>query len=397
MPKGWKRTTLGEVADYQNGYPFKPEDLGANGLPVVRIKQLLDPSEEPDRSPVSVDRRHHIDDGDLIFSWSGTLAVRFWDRGPALLNQHLFRVTEREGVYRGWLRLALDHAIDGLSDMTHGTTMRHITKSDLLPYPIALPDMSEQRRIVDLMDAVDRSSDAVGELASSTSALLETLREDLIGRSESMLRPLAELLVGVDGGSSPLTEGRPPEPGEPAVLKLSAVQRGWFNPAEAKALPPHVEIPELARVHEGDVLITRSNTAERVGMACYVDIEPESPLYLSDLTLRLQPDLALLDSEYLGQALQLDALRRQILDSSRGTSGSMKKISRATIRDYLAPVPGRDDQRRIVETLRSVRGQVDASHRYFHAVSALRDGLLAELLSGDHRIPDAYEALLVAL
>ena len=127
MRKDWIDTTLDGIAEYINGYPFKPSDLGEVGLPVIRIKQLLDPNEPVDRTETDTPDRCLLRDGDIVFSWSGTLAVRIWNRGPAKLNQHLFRVVEKKGVYKGIIPLILDHAIEELEEKSHGTTMKHIT------------------------------------------------------------------------------------------------------------------------------------------------------------------------------------------------------------------------------------------------------------------------------
>jgi type I restriction enzyme S subunit len=118
-----------------------------------------------------------LENGDLVFSWSGTLAVRLWDRGPALLNQHLFKVVERHGVDRKWLSYALDHAIDELSRKTHGTTMRHVTKATLLPHTLLLPPLDEQRRIVDLIASVDAEMHA----AEAVAARMRDVRSGLLG------------------------------------------------------------------------------------------------------------------------------------------------------------------------------------------------------------------------
>lgn len=174
------RTALGKIAEFQNGYPFKPRDLGTEGLPVIRIKQLLDPAAPPDRSTVNVDPRHRIDDGDLIFSWSGTLAVRVWDRGPALLNQHLFRVVERHGVDRRWLRFALDYATRALADKTHGTTMKHITKAELLPHPVGVPLIADQQRIADTLEAAEANCAAADRFASMGRSVRSALLADLL-------------------------------------------------------------------------------------------------------------------------------------------------------------------------------------------------------------------------
>ena len=181
----WVETTLGDVADYINGFPFKPSDLGTEGLPVIRIKQLLDPTETPDYSTVEVPERNLLGDGDLVFSWSGTLAVRRWDRGVAVLNQHLFRVVEKAGVDSGWLQFALDHAIDELLLKTHGTTMKHITKGSLLPHRVVLPPFPEQRRIAELIGAFDEANDALrGEIAAARASRAALLTELLSGDYE---------------------------------------------------------------------------------------------------------------------------------------------------------------------------------------------------------------------
>lgn len=174
-----RQSTLGDIAFYINGYPFKPQELGSEGVPVIRIKQLLNPNEVPDRTTVDVPDRHRISDGDLIFSWSGTLATKMWDRGPAILNQHLFKVVEREGIDRAWLRLALEHAIEQLETMTHGTTMKHITKAKMMPYPVVVPPIETQRKVAAQYEVIEqvavRASSAVEHLKRLRTGMLADL------------------------------------------------------------------------------------------------------------------------------------------------------------------------------------------------------------------------------
>ena len=192
--QGWKETTLGEVADFINGYPFKPNDLGDEGIPVIRIKQLLDVGEPVDRTNVLVPLRCQLRDGDLVFSWSGTLAIRSWNRGPAYLNQHLFRVVEREGVQRSWLALCIDNAIGELSEKSHGTTMKHITKKTLLPHAVDLPPLAEQRRIVDVIGAVDGAIAGADRAAEDARNLRSGLLSDLLSGDHGIPEAYDELL-----------------------------------------------------------------------------------------------------------------------------------------------------------------------------------------------------------
>jgi restriction endonuclease S subunit len=178
--EGWVETTLGGIAEYINGYPFKPEDLGLSGLPVIRIKQLLNPEEPVDRSGVDVPEKCLLRDGDIVFSWSGTLAVKVWNRGPAKLNQHLFRVVEKPGVHRGIVPLMIDHALEELAEKSHGTTMKHITKQTLLPHKVMLPPHPEQVRIVDLVATVDSYIEAIQDQLASSVSLRSGLLADLL-------------------------------------------------------------------------------------------------------------------------------------------------------------------------------------------------------------------------
>jgi restriction endonuclease S subunit len=140
---------IGALADYINGRAFKPSDFVEDGgLPVIRIKQLLNPSAPVDRFDGEYSEKHLIADGDIIFSWSATLAVERWQRGPALLNQHLFKVVPGNGVDPGWLMFVLRSALAHLKDMTHGTTMRHITRGELTKVFTKRPSLQEQRRFV---------------------------------------------------------------------------------------------------------------------------------------------------------------------------------------------------------------------------------------------------------
>jgi type I restriction enzyme S subunit len=181
----WTETTLGDVAEYINGYPFKPSDLGDEGTAVIRIKQLLDPMEKVDRTTVDVPKRCVLSDGDIVFSWSGTLAVRVWNRGPAYLNQHLFRVIEKTGVSHEWLPLVIDHAIEDLVEKSHGTTMKHITKQTLLPHQVSLPPIGEQKRIVEIVSSMDEVIRATKQAIRDLKALRISLLTEILSVNDN--------------------------------------------------------------------------------------------------------------------------------------------------------------------------------------------------------------------
>ena len=96
----WNEYQLSDLANYFNGYAFRPEDWAEDGLPIIRIEQLNNPDGPYDYFRGLVPDVNRITDGDLIFSWSATLKVVIWKHGEGVLNQHLFKVVEKEGFHK---------------------------------------------------------------------------------------------------------------------------------------------------------------------------------------------------------------------------------------------------------------------------------------------------------
>ena len=90
---------IGEICDLINGRAFKPEDWqrsDSGGLPIVRIQNLNTPDSEFNYYTGEVSDSHVINEGELLFSWSGSRGTSFgahiWNGGKAVLNQHIFKV-----------------------------------------------------------------------------------------------------------------------------------------------------------------------------------------------------------------------------------------------------------------------------------------------------------------
>jgi type I restriction enzyme S subunit len=159
VPPRWAIVRLGEVLQMFNGRAFKPTDWIDEGLPIVRIQNLNNPSAPYNYcDPSSVDSRHLIHAGEFLISWSGTPGTSFgafiWKRGTAALNQHIFRCVQIGDVYaKEFLRLAINSQLDLLiSQAQGGVGLQHVTKRTLESLPLPLPPLEEQHRIVTKVD-----------------------------------------------------------------------------------------------------------------------------------------------------------------------------------------------------------------------------------------------------
>lgn len=156
VPEGWKKGSLSDIADYLNGLAmqkFRPCD-DEKGLPVLKIKELrqgfCDANSE--LCSLNIKPEYIIHDGDVIFSWSGSLLVDFWCGGECGLNQHLFKVTSKKydkWFYYTWTLYHLDRFIAVAADKA--TTMGHIRREELSKAEVLIPDSDSYKRIGEVL------------------------------------------------------------------------------------------------------------------------------------------------------------------------------------------------------------------------------------------------------
>ena len=181
VPEGWCKRSMTSVADFVNGFAFKPEHLGEAGLPVVKIPELRSgiTSKTPYNPGHIVPQRNHITTGDVLFSWSATLLVNEWGEGPALLNQHLFKVIPHNELHKRLVRFAVEAAIPELTGHAVGATMQHIRRSALDNHLMLVPDDATAAAFAaqadPMMDAVLNLTAQNRELVKARDLLLPKL------------------------------------------------------------------------------------------------------------------------------------------------------------------------------------------------------------------------------
>lgn len=143
IPSGWRVASLDSLAEFRNGLAMQKFPSGPiDSLPVLKIAELRAGSTDgADQASADLDPRFVVIDGDLIFSWSGSLMVDIWAGGKAALNQHLFKVVPN-GVplwfCHHWILEHLDDFQGIAADKA--TTMGHIRRHHLSEALLARPD-----------------------------------------------------------------------------------------------------------------------------------------------------------------------------------------------------------------------------------------------------------------
>ena len=159
LPEGWKQASLIDIADYLNGLAmqkYRPT-VDESGIPVLKIKELRQGcyDDNSELCSPSIKSDYIIHDGDVIFSWSGSLLVDLWCGGICGLNQHLFKVTSSKydkWFYYAWTKHHLGRFVAVAADKA--TTMGHIKRDELAKAEVLIPNETDYNRIGALLQPI---------------------------------------------------------------------------------------------------------------------------------------------------------------------------------------------------------------------------------------------------
>ena len=179
----WGEKSLDNIANYLNGltcqkYPPKNE---ADKLPVLKIKELRSGfSDDSDWATSDVPPEYIVENGDVVFSWSGSLLVKIWDGKKCVLNQHLFKVTSEnypKWFYYFWTKYHLRNFI-AIAE-SKATTMGHIKRADLATSIVLIPSKEEleamDKKISPIIDRVIVNNRQIHTLEKLRDTLLPKL------------------------------------------------------------------------------------------------------------------------------------------------------------------------------------------------------------------------------
>jgi type I restriction enzyme S subunit len=144
IPSRWEIDSLDNIAEFLNGLALQkfPAESDYEFLPVIKIRELRQKdTSNSDKASVNIPEKYIIEDGDVLFSWSGSLMIDFWTNGKGALNQHLFKVTSKEypkWYYYLWTKHHLTEFI-AIAE-SKATTMGHIQRQHLTNAKVLVPN-----------------------------------------------------------------------------------------------------------------------------------------------------------------------------------------------------------------------------------------------------------------
>lgn len=348
--------------------------------------------------------------GSLLVTTRATLGASAINETPIATNQGFKSIVFRNGYLSDYYYHWTHKLKAELERRASGTTFPEISGSEFKSIKVPVPPVGEQSWISRILDTLDVQIERTQALIAKLEQVKQGLLHDLLTRGvdeNGELRPSAEEapelykasplgLIPREWSANQLSSflANPPRNGYSPkeaghfsgryMLGLGCLTKSGFTPCQLKNAPAYDAALESAKLRDGDLLMSRANTRELVGLVgIYRDVG--HPCTYPDLMMKLTPN-GMSSSEFLEIMLQSKLVRRQVQSSASGTSGSMVKISGATVQRLLVAIPAPQEQAQITKIVGKCKAQLADEVQTVGELKRMKSGLMDDLLTGRVRV-----------
>ncbi|MBN8655164.1 MAG: restriction endonuclease subunit S [Anaerolineae bacterium] len=394
MKQGWEEKRLDEVYDVRDGTHESPK-FHSNGYPFLTSKNLKDGvlnfnkvqyiSEEDYNE---YNKRSKVDKGDVLFAMIGTLGnpvVVEVEPNFAIKNVALIKVPKNQSNYFLKYYLESQGVVDKIYRDARGTTQKFVGLGNLRKFKILLPPLSEQQRIVSLLDETfaalaqvhaNAERNLVNAREVFEAVLEETFNKEGKDWGENNLGELCERITdGTHVTPKYVSEGVP-------FLSVKNLTKGFIDFSDTRFITPeeHQVLTKRVRPVRDDVLYTKVGTT---GIAKVVDVDREFSIFVSIALLKIKHDVIF--NRYLEYFLNSPFARKQAQKRTRGTANKNLVIN--DIKQIEIHYPkSLEEQRAIVQRLDALAGETRRLEAVYQSklegVDELRKSVLQKAFEG---------------
>lgn len=318
----------------------------------------------------------------VLVAGNGDLNVKYYNgKFDAYQRTYIIEDNGKGKLYIPYLYYFMDGYVEELRKQSIGGVIKYIKLGNLTNALIELPDVETQKSIVkvlskskDILSFRQQQLQKLDELVKSR--FIELFGNPISNPMKWDIYQLEECLERIDNGKSFICSDKPRTGDNPAILKLSAATYGDYRPNENKALLDESLFVESAEVHAGDLLFTRKNTPELVGMAAYVQNTPPK-LMMPDLIFRLVANEKV-NAVFLWQLINCKEFRPVIQAISGGSAKSMSNISKERLGKIKVICPPRELQDSLIPFVKRVDKSKLAIQQSLEKLETLKKALMQQ-------------------
>lgn len=305
MKNNWNCYRLGELCEFINGDAYKPSDWSDFGVPIIRIQNLNNHSKNFNYWAGSIEGRVRVKNGDILLAWSGTPGTSFgvhrWERGPAVLNQHIFRVDFKDkSIHPDFFVYSVNYHLNLLINKAHGGVgLRHVTKNEVESMQILIPALDEQKQIVVFLNqrlaSVENAKTAAEKQLEDIRALRAAYLWEVFSSAGERLPDTWKWVkfgIIVNDYMSGFACGERDENGAVQLRMNNINTQGQFVWDQITRVPFTIEKINKYSLRPGDVLFNNTNSTELVGKSSLFTSYVEPVLFSNHFTrLRFKTSL----------------------------------------------------------------------------------------------------------
>lgn len=400
MKAGWEIKKLGDViqkTETVNPLNFPEDEFNyidvssvSNTTFQIEETQFLIGKDAPSRA------RRKVKENDVLFA-----TIRPTLRRIAIVPQYLHEQVCSTAYFVLRPKKGIDHRyifywlfskkfMEQMEVLQKGASYPAVTDAEVKAQLIPLPQLSEQRRIVAILDEAFAGIAAAKEKAEqnlkNAKEVFENHLQFIFTRcSKDWKKTTLEKVLDIQpqNGWSPPSENHA-DCGTP-VLTLSSVTGFIFKPDKIKFTSANTNLSKKYWVKNGDFLMTRSNTPELVGHVAIAH-GIEKPTIYPDLIMRMIPNQEYMVNEFLYYQMRSPVLRKEITGRAQGANPTMKKISNKSAKTLPIFAPSVKIQKKIVEEVKSLSAETSLLESIYQQklsnLEELKKSLLQQAFSG---------------
>ena len=334
---------------------------------------------------IAENKRTTVSEGDLLMTIVGTIGrvaiVPEELKGICLQRSVAVIKPEREVVNNRYLMYQLQNMRPFLEKEARGVAQKGIYLKQVSQLDIKLPELEHQMQIVKVLDKASKLIFLRRQQLAKLDELVKARFVEMFGNpSNNSLgfpyEPLSNCLLSIENGKSFVCSNDMRQEENPAILKLSAVTYGVYQQDENKAILDSSMFVKSAEVHKGDLLFTRKNTPELVGMCAYVnDTAPN--LMMPDLIFRLNTNEKI-NKIFLWKLINHEFFRGKIQNIATGSAKSMSNISKERLEKLAIILPPLHLQNDFAALVERVDQQKQTIQQSLEKLELLKKALMQE-------------------
>ena len=410
IPEEWIFESLQSKINILPGFAFSSKNFDKErGFPLIRIRDLVNMDTET-RYYGDFPKVFLINTGDLLVGMDGEFRPYLWKGKPGLLNQRVCKITttDNEVLDRSFIFYAIAKPLFYYELLNIGTTVIHISKTDIEKITIPIPLIKEQQKIASILSGVDALIESTQKVIEKTERFKKGLMQNLLTRGIGHTKYKKVLIKYHFLELEIPKRWQIKSIKELSTLKKNAVMTGPFglmlhsSDYVDEGIPliliknlkngklDEKDIPKISekdakrlykyQVRAGDIVFSRVG---RVGSASLIEKEHDGWL-ISGQMLRIRFENSNLNpyfvNYFIHSRLFVRALTPELLGSTRDS------INTTILENLLIVIPSIHEQEKIASILSEVDAYIQKNQQYKEKLEKLKKGLMQKLLTGQVRV-----------